>query len=67
MVRKRMLDFSTPEVLLFVACVGSVLQVVMFLSNTSDPFTHVEKAVAAVLFHEPTEQANTSDSKKKKK
>ena len=66
MVRKGMLDFSTPEVLLLIACVGSVLQVVMFLSNTSDPFTHVEKAVAAVLFREPTEKANTSDSKKKK-
>ncbi|CAH3020843.1 unnamed protein product [Porites evermanni] len=66
MVRKRMLDFSTPEVLLLVACVGSVLQVIMFLSNTSDPFTHLEKAVAAVLFREPTEKANTSDSKKKK-
>ena len=66
MVRERMLDFSTPEVLLFVACVGSVLQVIMFLSNPSDPFRHVEKAVAAVLFREPTEKAKTSDSKKKK-
>ena len=66
MVRKHMVQFATAEVLLCIACVGSVLQVVMYLSNTSDPFTHLEKAVAAVLFREPTEKANTSDSKKKK-
>ena len=66
MVQKRMVDFSTPEVLLCIACVGSFLQVLMYLSNTSDPFTHLEKAVAAVLFREPAEKANTSDSKKKK-
>ena len=38
----------------------------MYLSNTSDPFTYLEKAVAAVLFKEPAEKADTSDAKKKK-
>jgi len=66
MVQKRIVEFSTAEVLLCIACVGSILQVVMYLGNTNDPFTHLEKAVAAVLFREPTEKANTSDSKKKK-
>ena len=61
-----MVQFTTAEVLLCIACVGSVLQVLMYVSKTSDPFTHLEKAVAAVLFREPTEKANTSDSKKKK-
>ena len=65
-VHKRMVEFTTAEVLLSIACVGSFLQVLMYLSNASDPFTHLEKAVAAVLFREPSEKANTSDSKKKK-
>jgi len=37
----------------------------MYLSNTSDPFTYLERGIAAVFFREPTEKANTSDSKKK--
>ncbi|KAJ7330640.1 Trimeric intracellular cation channel type B [Desmophyllum pertusum] len=65
-VQKRMVAFTSAEVLLAIACVGSFLQVLMYLCNTSDPFTHLERAVAAVLFREPTEKANTSDSKKKK-
>lgn len=65
MVQKRLVEFSTAEVLLFIACVGSFLQVLMYLNNTSDPFTYLEKAVAAVLFREPTEKADASDSKKK--
>lgn len=65
-VQKRMVAFTSAEVLLAIACLGSFLQVLMYLCNTSDPFTHLERAVAAVLFREPTEKANTSDSKKKK-
>ena len=65
-VQKRIVELSTAEVLLIIACVGSLLQVLMYLSNTSDPFTYLEKGVAAVFFREPTEKANTSDSKKKK-
>ena len=65
-VQKRMVEFTTAEVLLIIACVGSFLQVLMYLSNTSDPFTYLEKGVAAIFFREPTEKANTSDSKKKK-
>lgn len=64
-VQKRMVDFTTAEVLLIIACVGSFLQVLMYLSNTSDPFTYLERGIAAVFFREPTEKANTSDSKKK--
>lgn len=67
MVQKRMVQFSTAEVLLGIACVGSVLQVIMYLSNASDPFTYLENALSAVLFREPKEKASTSDSKKKKK
>ena len=61
-----MLHFSTSEVLLCIACIGSVLQVVMYLTSAGDPFVYLEKAVAAVLFRKPKEKANTSDSKKKK-
>ena len=64
-VQKRIVELSTAEVLLIIACVGSFLQVLMYLSNTNDPFTYLEKGVAAVFFREPTEKANTSDSKKK--
>lgn len=66
MAQKGMLHFSTSEVLLCIACIGSVLQVVMYLTSAGDPFVYLEKAVAAVLFREPKEKANTSDSKKKK-
>ena len=66
MVQKRIVAFTTAEVLLAITCVGSFLQVLMYLSNTSDPFTYLERAVAAVLFREPTEKADTSDTKKKK-
>lgn len=65
-VQKRSVELSTAEVLLIIACVGSFLQVLMYLSNANDPFTYLEKGVAAVFFREPTEKANTSDSKKKK-
>ena len=65
-VQKRMVAFTTAEVLLGITCVGAFLQVLMYLSNTSDPFTYLEKAVAAVLFREPAEKADTSDAKKKK-
>lgn len=66
MAQKGMLHVSTSEVLLCIACIGSVLQVVMYLSSAGDPFMYLEKAVAAVLFREPKEKANASDSKKKK-
>ena len=66
LVQKHMVDFTTAEVLLITACVGSFLQVLMYLSNTSDPFTYLERGVAAVLFREPTKKADTSDRKKKK-
>lgn len=66
MAQKGMLHFSTSEVLLCIACIGSVLQVVMYLTSAGDPFVYLEKAMAAVLFREPKEKANTSDSKKKK-
>ena len=65
-VQKCMVAFTTAEVLLGITCVGAFLQVLMYLSNTSDPFTYLEKAVAAVLFKEPAEKADTSDAKKKK-
>ncbi|XP_022779718.1 trimeric intracellular cation channel type A-like [Stylophora pistillata] len=65
-VQKRMVAFTSAEVLLGITCVGAFLQVLMDLSNTSDPFTYLEKAVAAVLFREPAEKADTSDAKKKK-
>ena len=65
-VQKRIVAFTTAEVLLGITCVGAFLQVLMYLSNTSDPFTYLEKAVAAVLFKEPAEKADTSDAKKKK-
>ena len=65
-VQKCMVAFTTAEVLLGITCVGAFLQVLMYLSNTSDPFTYLEKAVAAVLFREPAEKADTSDAKKKK-
>lgn len=39
----------------------------MHLSNTSDPFTYVEKAVAVVLIREPAEKADTSDAEKNKR
>ena len=45
---------------------GSISSGLMYLSNTSDPFTYFEKAVAAVFFKEPAEKADTSDAKKKK-
>ena len=54
------------EALVCVAAVGAALQVLMYLSDVRDPFTHLEKGVAAVLFREPSEKANTMDSKKKK-
>lgn len=66
LVQKHMVEFTTAEVLLIIACVGSFLQVLMYLSNTSDPFTYLERGVAAVLFREPTKKADTSESKKKK-
>lgn len=66
MVQKRIVELSTAEVLLLIACVGSFLQVLMYLSNANDPFTYLEKGVATVFFREPTEKTNTSDSKKKK-
>ena len=65
-VQKRIVAFTTAEVLLGITCVGAFLQVLMYLSNISDPFTYLEKAVAAVLFKEPAEKADTSDAKKKK-
>lgn len=66
MVQKGILQLSTSEVLLCIACIGSLLQVIMYLSSASDPFVYLEKAVAAVLFREPKEKANTSDTKKKR-
>ena len=65
-VQKRIVELSTAEVLLIIACVGSFLQVLIYLSNTNDPFTYLEKGIAAVFFREPTEKANASDSKKNK-
>ena len=66
MVQKGILQLFTSEVLLCIACIGSLLQVIMYLSSASDPFVYLEKAVAAVLFREPKEKANTSDAKKKR-
>ncbi|XP_068728279.1 trimeric intracellular cation channel type 1B.1-like isoform X2 [Montipora capricornis] len=66
MVQKGILQLFTSEVLLCIACIGSLLQVIMYLSSAGDPFVYLEKAVAAVLFREPKEKANTSDTKKKK-
>ena len=59
--------FSNAEVLLGIACVGSFLQVLMYLTLTGDPFLYLENAVAAVLFREPSEVTQTTDKKKKKK
>lgn len=66
MVHKRVIALSLSEVLAGVAVAGSVMQVLMYLSNAGDPFTHLEKGVAALLFREPSEKANTANNKTKK-
>ena len=66
MVHKRVIALSLSEVLAGVAAAGSVMQVLMYLSNAGDPFTHLEKGVAALLFREPSEKANTANNKTKK-